>query len=76
MNNPLNSYHSKLGPIPLDYFGNDGDPSIRVRTDKDSVVAAILNYNPQLSNRGERRSPGIQMKSEPWHLLPQLHCWL
>jgi hypothetical protein len=46
------SYRSALGPIPIDWFGNDGDPAIPIDTGEGSVVAHIIK-RIQLSE-GER----------------------
>ena len=57
MNNPMNSYHSKLGPIPLDHFGNDGDPAIEVETGEGSVVAAVIATIESHQTEGNEGAP-------------------
>jgi len=47
------SYTSRLGPIPLDHFDNDTDPSIMVNKGPGSVYAKVMKRIEQ-SNRGRK----------------------
>jgi len=38
----MTPYQSRFGPIPLDHFGNDADPSIEVDRGPGSVYARVM----------------------------------
>jgi hypothetical protein len=49
----MNPYRNALGPIPLDHFGNDADPTIAVSTEPGSVYARVMQ-RIELSTRGRK----------------------